>query len=178
MRQKCLYCAEGLIDKMCLLKLNENRKRLAVDGDREDPIKESYIIVSDSLSWKEFKCPLANCCACSVLPMVSSLVWTPSGFLVCAFSFFTAKHSCSSLNLELPSWWKKAECDPISKCNISTILLVPSSEWRIEAEFPPEQFLWIKVDSVSRSSGDTDRESRLMDMARRGGSRGWDVWRE
>ena len=73
-RQKCLYCAEGLIDKMCLLKLNENRKCLAVDGDREDPIKESYIIVSDSLSWKEFKCPLANCCACSVLPMVSSLV--------------------------------------------------------------------------------------------------------
>ena len=52
MRQKCLYCAEGLIDKMCLLKLNENRKRLAVDGDREDPIKESYIVVSDSLSWK------------------------------------------------------------------------------------------------------------------------------
>ena len=51
-RQQCLYCAEGLIDKMCLLKLSENSKSLAIDGDREDPIKESYIVVSDSLSWK------------------------------------------------------------------------------------------------------------------------------
>ena len=52
MRQQCLYCAEGLIDKMCLLKLSENSKSLAIDGDREDPIKESYIVVSDSVSWK------------------------------------------------------------------------------------------------------------------------------